>query len=317
MAITNNNVAVVDLPEWQILQPSLVTGAAGACMCNDRRGTDDFIYWLFNATSFWRYSCRANTWQQLASPPAGGAFGAGTNMCFDPVSNSGSGVVWLLLTSGSGAPGWHKYNANSNTWDAAKSVTNLPATFGTDSAIVYPNTTYDAGAPSSDYIYVIGNASQVLYRYQISTNAWINTLTVQPSACGAGCDLAYVPAHNAGRLYRLRGANTNVIDYYDIAGNAWTAVTYAPATETFTTGSNMKTRFDTTKIIIQKDATARLYELDLATNIMRAKATQYVIANGTAVVGDKLAFVKEANGVEFIYVAVQSSTNWLRTGLFF
>lgn len=313
MPITNNNVKVIDLPEVQILQPLPANTAAGVCIVNDRRGTDEYIYYLSSATSFWRYSVWANTWQQLANPPAGGAFGAGTNMCYDPIN----GAIWLLLTSGTGAPGWHKYNIATNAWDAAKSVTNLPATFGTDSGIVFPNTAYHASAPSNDYIYVIGNASTVLYRYQISTNAWINTLTVQPSACGAGCDLAYIPAFNTGRLYRLRGATQATIDYYDIGGNSWTGVTYVPATETFAGGSNMKPRAGTTKAIVHKDNTGRLYELDLSDNSLTPLGTQYVVANGAAVVGDKLAYVKETNGIEFLYKAVQTSNQFVRFALVF
>ena len=311
MAITNNNLPVIDLPSWEVLQPLPAASAVGVTSRNDRRGTGRFLYTLISATSFWRYDTYANTHQQLASPP-GGTLGAGTDMVYDPSLDS----VWALITSGTGAPTFQYYNCATNAW-TARSVTNLGATMGTDSCLTHTCSTYD-GAGNDDFIYLIGNASTVLYRYSISGNSWVNNLTVQPSACGAGCGFYWMPNVNTDRIYRIRGANTAVVDYYSIANNNWTGLTVVPATETFNTGSlNIPRGINTQKIILEHNVTLKLYELDIATGFITPKATEYLLATGATHVGNRLCYVKEANGIEFIYFGLHTSASWLRTALFF
>lgn len=314
MPITNNNKPGIDLPSWEVLQSLPAASAVGVSMCYDYRGSSRFIYLLISATSFWRYDVQANTYQQLASPP-GGTVGAGTVMKFDP-SRGVSGYVWALISNGTAAPTWQYYDCSANTW-TARSVTNLPATFGTDAALAHSCTTYDAGG-NDDYIYLIGNASTVLYRFSISGNAWVNNLTAQPSACGAGCALRWMPGWNVDRIVRIRGGATATVDYYSITGNTWTGITFLPATETFTTGTMVACRGTATdKIFIQKDATMRIYELDLSDGTLIPVATQFLIASGTAHVGDRMGYVKTTDGIEFLYIGLHTSAYFLRTGLIF
>lgn len=313
MAITNNNTLVIDLPSWEVLQPFPAATAAGACTCNDERGSNRFIYVLLSATSFWRYCTYTNTYQQLASPP-GGTFGAATNMIFDP-SRGSAGYVWLHLSSGTGAPTFQYYDCAANTW-TARSVVNLGATMGTECNMTHTCSTYNV-AGNDDYIYLIGNASTVSYRYDIAGNAWVNNLTVQPSACGAGCYLCWMPGVNTDRIYRIRGANTATIDYYSIAGNSWTALTFYPLTETFTTGTMSICRNkDTDKIFIQHNVTLRIHELDIGDGTLIPKATEYLVATGAAHAANRMCYVKETNGIEFLYMGLHTNANFLRTALF-
>lgn len=65
----------VDLPTWEWLRFSPVVPTAGlSCSCsadnsqfNENSGR--YIYYLLNATNFWRYDTIADTYEQLASPP--------------------------------------------------------------------------------------------------------------------------------------------------------------------------------------------------------------------------------------------------------
>lgn len=316
MAITNNNTVIIDLPTWEVLQP-LVGGAGAAAtpgiLVNDKRGTDRFIYYLFSAASFWRYDTYANTYQQLASPPAG-TTGAGTAMIFDP-SNS---YIWALISNGAVAPTWQYYNITTNAW-TARSVTNLPATFGTDAALSHPCTTYGA-AVSDDFIYLIGNNAIVFYRYQISTNAWVASPTTVAncnSTSGAGCGLLWTPGYNVDRIVRMRGTATATFEYYSISANTWNAITVIPATETFTTGSMVATRGILDEIYIQKDATLRIYRLDLGDGKITPVATEYLVATGAALAGDRFVYVKETNGIEFLYFGLHTSASFLRTPIYF
>ncbi len=310
MPITNNNLPLIDLPMWEILQPLPTASAVGVCACNDLRGTGQYVYILISATSFWRYCTRSNTYQQLASPP-GGTLGAGTAMIYDPSRN----YVWALITSGTGAPTWQYYDTATNTW-TARSVVNLPATFGTDGALAHTCTTYNV-AGNDDYIYLIGNAATTLYRFSVTGNSWIATLTASTGTSGAGCSFHWMPAWNTDRIVRVRGTASATVDYYSIVGNSWSGITYLPATETQTTGTiAVEGPVDTASHIwIEKDTTGRIYKLDLATSTLTPFVTQYLVTGGAAHVGDRLFYQKSTDGIEYIYYGLHTSTAMLRTPL--
>ena len=140
MAVINNNKYMLDRPMWEQLSFAPATGIAGSCNCDDNRR---FIYNYFQtsatAAQFWRYDTWADCWQQLATPATqtgtvgsiryvesiGGQFGGTTY-----------GSVWLLIGNGTTAY-FYKYDIATNVWVVA-SITNVPATFGTDSSFTYP-----------------------------------------------------------------------------------------------------------------------------------------------------------------------------------
>ena len=313
MPVANNNIPIIDLPLWQVMQPSpagaTATASPGA-MCTDKRGTLRYIYYLHSATSFWRYDVRANSWQQLASPP-GGTTGAGTVLVYDP----SRGWVWALISNGTATPTWQYYDPTTNTW-TARAVTGLPATFGTDASLEHTCEDYDV-AGDDDYFYLVGNNATPFYRYSVLNNTW-TTLTACPSTTRAGCVLLWQPGWDADRLVRIRGGGDATIDYYSLGTPGWTALTYVPSTETFTTGSMAIERgIDTDKIFIHKDATMRIYQLSLTTGELEPFVTQNLVPTGAALVGDRLMYIKEPNGIEFLYQGLHTSANLLRTSLIY
>jgi hypothetical protein len=165
---------------------------------------------------------------------------------------------------------------------------------------------------------MIGNASTTFYRYGIAANAWASTLSAQSSAPGAGCGLHWMTGVNSDRLYRIRGAAQTTIDYYSISGNSWTGLTYYPATETFTTGTcSIQRGLSSDQIFIHKDATARIYNLDIGDAKLQMQATEYLVAQSTAVVGQKICFISETNGISFLYLLLNTGATFLRTPLHF
>jgi len=58
----------IDPSVWELLYTMPVAAGAGACACNDQRGSNRYIYYLFSATSFWRFDTLTSAWQQLANP---------------------------------------------------------------------------------------------------------------------------------------------------------------------------------------------------------------------------------------------------------
>jgi hypothetical protein len=176
---------------------------------------------------------------------------------------------------------------------------------------------------NDDFIYYLGNNAVTMYRYSISGNSWS---TLSPTAARAAAPGAGFSAHwvygetntewtnenaiiNGQRILSFRGAAGAVLDYYDIAANTWVSgVTYAPLTETFTTGT--KYTYIADKIYIQKDVTNRWFEYDIADRGMMGWTTMPVV-QGAAIVGDTAFDATYYDGVteiNYVYMLMNTST---------
>lgn len=176
---------------------------------------------------------------------------------------------------------------------------------------------------NDDFIYYIGNGAVTMYRYSITANTWT---TLSPTAARAAAPGAGMSAHwiygetntawtdesviiNGRRIYSFRGGGAVTLDYYDIALNTWVSgLTYAPATETFTTGS--KYAYFNDKLYIQKDATNRWFELDIAEQGMMGWTTMQVV-QGAAIVGDTAfdaTYYDGATEIHYVYMLMNTST---------
>jgi hypothetical protein len=76
MALTANQLRKqVDLPTWEWLRFSPLVPTAGlssSCVADNSQFNENsgrYIYYLLNATNFWRYDTIADSYQQLATPP--------------------------------------------------------------------------------------------------------------------------------------------------------------------------------------------------------------------------------------------------------
>lgn len=154
-----------------------------------------------------------------------------------------------------------------------------------------------------------------MYRYQISTNAWT---TLAPAvakggsfAAGGGAnwvssvtDTAWQNENailNGKYIYSFRGGGSAVLDRYDISANSWSALTYTPQVDTYTTGSCYD--YDDCFIYIQKEATGRLFRYNIPENRLIPWSTM-VYPNGTATVGDKMwtkSVIDGATEIKWVY----------------
>lgn len=182
-------------------------------------------------------------------------------------------------------------------------------------------------------MFLLGNAATVIYRYNFNTALWTLTsanagnpaLPAMAVIVGAGCVLAWLPgsgdANALNRLVLIRGTGTSQVYEYDLVTNTIATITVYPATEVFAAGTCSAVRQDgngkNAKLIIQKDATGRVFEYTPADRRLLPKATQYLIASGTALVGDRMFCLRSSDGVEFVYFNLSTSAYFLRTGLFF
>lgn len=166
-----------------------------------------------------------------------------------------------------------------------------------------------------DALYLMGNNAVTLYKYSISDNSW-STITpgvARASAFAAGgganwifnvSDLKWT-AENAilnGRyIYSFRGGASAVLDVYDIAANSWSAKTYTPQVDTFTTGSCYE--YDDDFLLISKENTGRIFRFLIAENRLIPFST-LMYPQGTAVVGDKMwtkSIVDGATTLKWVY----------------
>lgn len=180
---------------------------------------------------------------------------------------------------------------------------------------------------NDDFLYYIGSSAVTMYRYSISGNTWT---TISPTAGRAGAPSNGVSGHwvygetntdwtaenaiiNGRRIYSFRGGAVAVLDYYDIALNTWVSgITYAPATETFTTGT--KYTYINDKLYIQKDITNRWFEFDFADSNMNGWTTMPV-TQGAATPGDTcfdVTYYDGATEIHYVYMLLNTSTQMYR-----
>jgi hypothetical protein len=180
---------------------------------------------------------------------------------------------------------------------------------------------------NDDFIYYMGSAAVTLYRYSISAGTWT---TLAPGAARAAAPSTGMSGHwifeatdaawtnesaimNGRYIYSFRGGISAALDRYDIAGNTWvSALAYAPATETFNTGS--KYNYDGDYIYIQKEATGRWLRHNIVTGEQDGWSTM-TYTQGTALIGDTCFDARYTDGattIIYVYMILNSSNIMLR-----
>jgi hypothetical protein len=296
------------------------------------------------AGSFRKYDFATNTWTTLAitglpaslatdgklvSTPSwvdSGyvAFGSGTATSATGTTIVQTGKTWtpsqwinsqVRIVSGTGAGQIRTITANT-----ADTLTVATWTTTPDATSVYQITGND------DFIYYLGNNAVTMYRYSISGNTWT---TLSPGVARGGAPTTGMGASwvwgatasdwtnesailNGRYIYSFRGAGGALLDRYDIAGNTWAAITYSPATETFTTGT--KYTYHGNFIYMQKEATGRWFRYDVTTSSQDGWTTM-LYTQGAAILGDTSFDVTYRDGateIVYVYMILNTSSVMLR-----
>lgn len=295
--------------------------------------------------SFKRYDFATNTWVTLVNTGLPATVGTDGRLVSTPAwidsgfksfatGTATAGGASTLTNSAKtwGTNQWTNYQIRITAGTGAGQIRTVASNTGTVITVSAAwTTTPDATSEYSlegndDFVYFMGNNAVTLYRYSVSGNTW-TTLTptaARGGAPGAGMGGSWIHSVTASdwnnessiingrRIYSFRGAGGALLDYYDIALNTWVAVTYAPAVDTFTTGS--KYSYCKDRLYIQKEATGRWFAYDLAENAMQPwGATTYT--QGAAVLGDTAFDVTYKDGateIDYIYFLLNTSTVLLR-----
>jgi hypothetical protein len=291
--------------------------------------------------SFKKYDYATNTWTTLVNTGLPASLATDGKLVSTP-SWLNSGYTAFATGTATSATGttlvnsaktwttnqWTNYQVRIVSGTGAGQIRNISSNTGTTLTVPTWTITPDATSVyniegNDDFIYYIGNGAVAMYRYSISGNSWS---TLAPTAARAGAPVAGMSAHwiygetntawtdesviiNGRRIYSFRGGAGAVLDYYDIALNTWVSgLTYAPATETFTTGTKYTYMGD--KLYIQKDATNRWFELDIAEQGMMGWTTMPVV-QGAAIVGDTAfdaTYYDGATEIHYVYMLMNTST---------
>lgn len=221
----------------------------------------------------------------------------------------------VRITGGTGAGQIRTITANTAdtltvaTWTTTPDATSTYAIEGND-----------------NFLYYIGNAAVAMYRYDITANTWS---TLAPGAARAAAPGAGMSGHwihsvgesdwnnesailNGRYIYSFQGGGFAALHRYDIAGNTWATITYAPNGETFTTGTKYALHND--YLYIQRDATGRWFYYDFARSEMFPWSTM-LYPQGAAVVGDTAfdVVVKDTTPeTYFVYMLLNTSNILLR-----
>jgi hypothetical protein len=291
--------------------------------------------------SFKKYDFATNTWTTLVNTglPASIAtdgklvstpswLNAGYKAFATGTATSATGTTLVNSAKTWTTNQWTNYQVRIVSGTGAGQIRTISSNTGNTLTVPTWTTTPDATSEyqitgNDDFIYYIGNGAVAMYRYSISANTWT---TLSPTAARAGAPAAGMSAHwiygetntawtdesviiNGRRIYSFRGGAATTLDYYDIALNTWVSgLTYAPAAETFTTGS--KYAYFDDKLYIQKDATNRWFELDLAEQGMNGWNTMPVV-QGAAIVGDTAfdaTYYDGATEIHYVYMLMNTST---------
>ena len=321
-AFTASTVYRLITPRWYVLAPG--TLAAG---------------------SFKVYDFATNTWTTLANTGLPATIGTDAVLTSTPswldtaysqfaTGTATSATATTLVNSAKTwtATQWPNYQVRIVSGTGAGQIRTITANDATSVTVATWTTTPDATSVYSiegndDFLYLIGNNAVTLYRYSISGNTW-TTLTpgsARAAVPSTGASLSWVNASddtawtnesailNGRRLYSFRAGGGAILDYYDIPGNTWVSgATYAPATETVTTGT--KWIYNGNFIYFQKDATGRWFRHNVVTSEQDGWHTM-TYTQGAAVLGNTawdVTYTDGATKIVYLYMMLNTSTVVLR-----
>ncbi len=303
MPVSLKTEQILDYPFFELLADMPATNGAGMCIDDDG---SRYIYLLFSTSSFWRYDTWSNSYQQLASAP-GGTVGTGTNFRF--VQHMGTqlnGVVYgsiYALIANSGTPVFYRYDVGTNAWSAALSVTNLPASIGTDSSLKFIQPKLNNFQSASSCMFTVtATAAAAINATAITVSALAEALPVNAvlnfgtaaspkyavltaAAAAAATSITVSPllvaltgtetAQFSNHAYCVTNASTQLYRY-NIASNTWFTTTHNAGNAAFpalpgAVGAGCSMRWlcghDSTKLyILRGGGSSNIFQYDISTN---------------------------------------------------
>lgn len=295
-----------------------------------------------SVASFRKYDWATNTWTTLANMPA--SFGTDAKLVATPsivdnvfktfaTGTATSATSTTLVQTGKTwqTSSWINSQVRITAGTGAGQIRTITANTADTLTVAAWTTTPDATSTyaiegNDNFLYLLGNNAVTMYRYDITANTWstLSPIAARSAAPGAGMSghwVHSVPAsdwtnenliQNGRYIYSFQGAASNELHRYDIPGNTWATITYAPRSETFTTGT--KYALHNERLYIQKEATGRWLAYDFSRSELFPWGTM-LYPQGSAVAGDTAFDVIYRDGstdILYVYMLLNTSTILLR-----
>jgi hypothetical protein len=175
-----------------------------------------------------------------------------------------------------------------------------------------------AGTGIGNEIAITSNTATVMtIASAVTTDTTSVYVIYEIAARGLGTNITWLygiaDTAKAGRwLISNRGGASNGFDIYDIPSNTWDiSPVFTPQTVTLTTGS-MFVYDGADTYFFTKDATGRVYSLDLQTFQVNGETTT-PYAQGSAIIGSRMEVVTTADGLKYLYIMRHSGQEMWRT----
>ena len=118
------------------------------------------------------------------------------------------------------------------------------------------------------------------------------------------------------KMIVFRGGASSLFDIYDITTNKWElAPAMVPTLTTTFTGGSMSCYDGGDNLYLTKEATGRVYRLNLADRSMVA-CTTTPYAHGTATIGNRMEIIRTADNLRYLYIMRHSGSEMWRTLVF-
>lgn len=222
---------------------------------------------------------------------------------------------------------------NFGTSEEPKYVQNFSGTLN-DTTITlqsFSSSTIPAGSTAtyqSPNIYLIGNNSTQMYRYQVSTNTWSTTSVNEGNpalkpiiASGVGCNIAwlpgntdYLPDNTKNQLQLIFGGNSGYYAKYNLDANNCVTGYYSPGIEKFTIGSQYaitKKNNKNCNLICTLNGCYKFNRFNLKTVSKVPIAYQDMQVGGANLVGNKMTIINQC-GIDYLYIVLPTSSIMLR-----
>lgn len=170
-----------------------------------------------------------------------------------------------------------------------------------------------AGAGIGQEITITSNTATVItctgtFATAPDTTSVYTILGLSTRGTGLQLNWLYNNAIRRGRiLFCLRGNITGSGDSYLINQGIWKIDRFlSPQTETFTTGT-MSAYDGDDKIYIHKDASGRIYALNINT-LMVDGGFQLSVPHGAALIGNRMEIIRTEDGIKYLYIMQHTGT---------
>lgn len=259
---------------------------------------------------------------------------SGTTLTVTTLSSGVLGIGTLLSTTGGVASGTTITGMAANTYGGVGSYT------VSISQTVAPSTVMLATGWATNVfigrrVRIIGStgiAQEALITANAPTTLTFSAVTTAPvtlvssyailqqGSRGVGIKLinnfGSSDSSQAGRKFFIaRGGATSGFDALDIGSGRFEQLGNSPQTETLSTGS-MYAYDRVDRIYFTKDATQRIYYLDLLTNRVHP-AGAYPYVTGTATIGNRMEIYVTEDGLKYLWLNRHSNTECYRQLLFY